>query len=119
MSMFRAFRRRPKSCRPLTLLQQLEERIVLDAAVNAAVQDNPENHTEPVKDTGTGDATTKAVATPDNAPAGATGVEPPPIPAKYDQVFNQDLNVVLISSALTDVKGHIRRGCQGRAGHRV
>ena len=91
---------KPKIYRPPILLQQLEERIVLDAAVNPAVIDNHVTNTDAVKD-----AIANAGPATDHALATATGVEAPPLPTKIDHLFNQDLNVVLISSAVADVQG--------------
>ena len=91
--------RRPKVYRPHLLLQQLEERIVLDAAVNPAPQDNPVANTDSVKD-----AAAQAAPATDNALAGSAGVQPPPLPTTYDHVLSHDLNVVLISNALGDVE---------------
>ena len=72
----------------------------LDAAVNPAVLDNQVANTDPVKD-----AMANAGPATDHALAMATGVEAPPLPTKFDHLFNQDLNVVLVSSAIGDVQG--------------
>ena len=86
--------------RPYVLLQQLEDRIVLDAAVNPVVKDNHVTIPDPVKDA-IGKVGSPA---PDNASAGAAGVAPPPLPTTYDHVLSHDLNVVLISNAAHDIQ---------------
>jgi hypothetical protein len=91
---------KPKTYRPPILLQQLEERIVLDAAVNPVVTDNHVAHADPVKD-----AIANASPATDQPHATATGVEAPPLPTSVDHLFNQDLNVVLVSNAVADVQG--------------
>ncbi|MBI4963444.1 MAG: DUF4347 domain-containing protein [Desulfomonile tiedjei] len=94
---------RNRNYRPLTLLQQLEERIVLDAAVNPAPQDNPNGNPSGQPDQGPG---------PEQAPAGAEAAGGSAdgnaglvgqVPDSYQQVFNQDLNVVLVANNLADV----------------
>ncbi|MBI4962107.1 MAG: DUF4347 domain-containing protein [Desulfomonile tiedjei] len=91
---------KPKTYRPHILLQQLEERIVLDAAVTPAMQENPVTDTGTLKDT-----PANAAASTDYAPVTAAGVEPPTLPTKFDHLFSQDLNVVLVSNAVGDVQG--------------
>ncbi len=93
-------RRRRKTYRPHILLQQLEERIVLDATVSPTVQENPLPGTDSMKD----GFITGSLQT-DTSPANADGLESMLLPAKYDYVLNQDLNVVLVSNAIGDVQG--------------
>jgi len=105
MALFKS-RRKGKVFRPTILLQQLEERIVLDAAVtSAAVDDQSAGHA----DAGSSTATTDTTATDQitGAPGHAQGTgaaAAPSVPTSYDHVFNEDLNVVLISNQLADVQ---------------
>lgn len=104
------FWRGTKNYRPVTLLQQLEERIVLDAAVNPAPQDNPNDHPASQPDQG---HAADAAAASDHAPAATdsaggnadgNGGLAANVPDSYQQVFNKDLNVVLVANNLADVK---------------
>ncbi|MDQ7782880.1 MAG: DUF4347 domain-containing protein [Desulfomonilaceae bacterium] len=84
--------------RRIITLEQLEERIVLDAAVDSSAQENNEqNHSEAPQDAG-GDQTAPAEAS--GAPQSQDGQTSDPL----GEVFNQDLNVVLISNALDQVE---------------
>ena len=91
--------------RPELLLQQLEERIVLDAAVNPAPQDNPTDHPANSQDHVDGIATSPAA---DAAAAGGAGGGDADLvaqlPDSYNHVFSENLNVVLISNNLADVQ---------------
>jgi ELWxxDGT repeat protein len=99
------FWNKARTYRPVTLLQQLEERIVLDASVNPTQQDNPNDHPG-------GQADQNAAAAGDHAPAGAdtggghadgnAGLAAN-VPDSYAQVFNKDLNVVIVANNLADV----------------
>ncbi len=92
---------RPKVMRPHILLQQLEDRIVLDAAVNPAINDNPENAPGP----GNGTNVTSAASQAGQASVGVdTALAPPPVPENLNQVFGADLNVVLISNSVVDLQ---------------
>ena len=104
------FWRGTKNYRPVTLLQQLEERIVLDAAVNPAPQDNPNDH--PASQTDPSHAADAATAG-DHAPAAADSAGghtdanaglAATAPDSYNQAFHKDLNVVLVANNLADVK---------------
>jgi len=82
------------------ILDVLEDRIVLDAAVDQAPQDNQDNpaQTNPqAQAQETAGQTAQANTAPGQAAAPAA-----PTPAAQ-QVFNQDLNVVLISNAVDHV----------------
>jgi hypothetical protein len=86
----------------------LEERIVLDAAVNPAPQDNPADHPANSQDHVDGIATTSAV----DAAAAGGGIDAglvAQLPDSYNHVFSENLNVVLISNNLADVKTHSTR----------
>jgi len=87
---------------PRVTLEQLEERIVLDAAVPAAPQDQPE-HKDNAPNAQTGEQAqpaNAAQACEAAAAGGATAVQGDPLA----HVFGQDLNVVLISNALSEIK---------------
>jgi hypothetical protein len=83
----------------LMKLEQLEERIVLDAGVpDAGAEDNqPDDQANPSQDQQGEDSVQQQASEP-----------PPPGPADsadpLGEVFNQDLNVVLISNALDDIE---------------
>ena len=101
----RRFRDRTTNYRPLALLQQLEERIVLDASVSTANDNqdsNPDGQINPSQGSPAlpGDAATSAGA----ADAGGNAGLAPELPDSFEQVFNQDLNVVLIANNLADVQ---------------
>ncbi len=101
----RRFRDRTTNYRPLALLQQLEERIVLDASVSPANDNqdgNPDGQTNPSQGSPAlpGDAATS----PGAADAGGNAGLAPELPDSFEQVFNQDLNVVLIANNLADVQ---------------
>ncbi len=100
----RFFRRHKKGKfhRPVRLLQQLEERIVLDAAVNPVNNDNPENPSS-----GTADGanmTNAATQTAQASGVAEASMAAPALPDNLNQIFGTDLNVVLISNSLTDVQ---------------
>ena len=103
MGRFRSKRKRVY--RPELLLQQLEERIVLDAAVNPAPQDNPTDHPANSQDHVDGIATSPAA---DAAAAGGAGGGDAglvaQLPDSFNHVFSENLNVVLISNNLADVQ---------------
>jgi hypothetical protein len=90
--------RRPKVYRRRILFEQLEERIVLDAAVSPqptyVLIDHPQpaSNTQPDHQDSQPQVMTQPVAAP---------LPPPPTPA--GQVFHQDLNVVLVSNALDKI----------------
>ncbi|MBI5568940.1 MAG: tandem-95 repeat protein [Desulfomonile tiedjei] len=94
------FWNKPRVCRPTMLLQQLEERIVLDAAITPTDQHNQENAaTNPTDQTDPGGDTSG----PDSGVQGNVA-DAAQSAAQLGHVFNQDLNVVLISNALSDVQ---------------
>ncbi len=88
-------------CRPLRLLQQLEDRIVLDAAVNPAVQNNSADHPNPQADT----AKTGMPAVDQIASSTDVSTAPAALPDNLNQVFHKDQNVVIIANAPADVHG--------------
>lgn len=91
--------------RPLRLLQPLEERIVLDAAV-AQTQDNPDNQVDTnTNPTDGGDAGAPVnAAAPESSSGGGDAGLAANVPDSFDSVFNQDLNVVLIASNVGDTQ---------------
>jgi len=95
------------------LLQQLEERIVLDAAVSST-QDNPENQANSHAEAGKALVNDPTAAAAPQAPAadGNAGLVAP-VPETFEQVFTQDLNVVLISNALGDIEGITNAAVEG------
>jgi hypothetical protein len=85
--------------RRVLMLEQLEERIVLDAAVDQSAQENnDQDQSQTPQDTG-GDQTSPAEAS-GNPESQADQASDP-----LGVVFNQDLNAVIISNALDDVQG--------------
>ena len=96
-------RRRPKDYRPELLLQQLEDRVVLDAAVNPTPQDNPSNNpANPQDHLNPTDTPAKTLGW-DAGPTGGAGLVTT-LPDSYQQVFNNDLAVVLVANNLADVE---------------
>ena len=94
------FWNQPKVCRPTVLLQQLEERIVLDAAITPTDQQNQDNTgTDPTDQTDQ-----IGTAGPDGGAQGGAA-DAAQSASDLGNVFNQDLNVVLISNALGDIEG--------------
>ncbi|MFC1835598.1 DUF4347 domain-containing protein, partial [Thermodesulfobacteriota bacterium] len=87
---------------PKMFLQQLEERIVLDASVapstdedgagDQGLEQNPDAQANAGGDSG------------DTQGAAASDVAPPPTPDNIDQVFNDEPGQVLISNALGDIQ---------------
>jgi trimeric autotransporter adhesin len=96
------FWRRSKNYRPKRLLQQLEERIVLDAAVNPT-QDNPNDQPSGQADAAGGQAGAGTSAAPASDGAGGNAGLVAQLPTSFEQVFGQDLNVVLVANSLADV----------------
>ena len=90
--------RRPKVYRRRILFEQLEERIVLDAAVTPQPTNVLIDHPQPADthQADNHDSQTQATTQPVVAP-------PPPPPAPEAQVFHHDLNVVLVSNALDKI----------------
>ncbi len=98
--------------RPVRLLQQLEERIVLDAAVDPATQEQPAPSADPSLNTQAADQLlTAAASSPEGAPPPALAK----IPDNFNQVFSQPPNEVLISNSLDDIAS-ISSGSLGDAG---
>ncbi len=98
------FRRHKKGKfhRPVRLLQQLEERIVLDAAVDPVNNDNPENQ---AGSSGNGaDPINTASQSGQDSGGAEASLAAPALPDNLNQVFGEDLNVVLISNSLADVQ---------------
>jgi ELWxxDGT repeat protein len=93
-----AVRKMLKSYEKEFLLQQLEERIVLDAALDPAVKDNTDNPSN------TANSADLAAQAPEQAASGGSNIAAPAVPDNLNHVFNHDLNVVLISNALVDVQ---------------
>lgn len=96
------FFKRFKTYGPRMILDVLEERIVLDASVSPATQDNNDNQ----DNNSTGDSAvplqdgSSNSASSTSAAASANQAAPNPV----QQVFNQDLRVVLVSNALDQVE---------------
>ncbi|MBI5568946.1 MAG: VCBS repeat-containing protein [Desulfomonile tiedjei] len=93
------FWNKPKVCRPTMLLQQLEERIVLDAAITPTDQQNQDNTaTNPTDQM-------DPLGAAGHADAGVQGgaADAADSASQLGHVFNKDLNVVLISNALGDI----------------
>ncbi len=93
-------RRKIFSCHPGIICERLEERIVLDATIaQTPDQDNSSQsqstEQNPDNDNG-GDA-------PDSPEVQAAGL--PEVPQELAQVFDNDLNVVLVSNALDEIQG--------------
>jgi len=89
------------------ILEQLEERIVLDAAVPADAQGNTDQKDQSAQaaeaaTAATPEAAAQAAAAPTQAAAqeAASTAQSDPL----GKVYNQDLNVVLISNAIADVE---------------
>lgn len=101
LSFWRNWKRGRAYRRPM-LLQQLEERIVLDAAVSST-QDNPENQADSHEEAGKPVVNDPTAAAAPQAPAadGNAGLVAP-APQTFEQVFTQDLKVLLVSNALAD-----------------
>ena len=88
--------RSAKTCRPVTLLQQLEDRIVLDAAVSIAHVNQPD-HSEHLHTSGTlHHSHLLNLGGGDHAAAGGAWHAEDPVA----KILGRDLNVVLISNAL-------------------
>ncbi len=86
-------------CHPGILCEQLEDRIVLDAAGGQVDQTKTQDSLA---------ATVLSVASPDaSAPTHATDLasQPAHLPDTASQVFSADLNVVLVSKALDQIQG--------------
>jgi hypothetical protein len=94
------FFKRFKTYGPKMILDMLEERIVLDASV--APTDKNQDHSA---DASTGDHATQQTAATSTAPTATAPAANQATPATdpAQQVFNQDLHVVLISNALDQV----------------
>ncbi len=97
--MFARFFRRPKFYRRVITFEQLEERIVFDAAVAPAADQAADNADQTID--GQNPDTTNPAASADSQPEDST--------SDGDQdalnvVFGQDLNVVLISNALDQIE---------------
>ncbi len=88
------FWKKTKFYRPEILLQQLEERIVLDASIAPVDQDNQHQDQASHQDH-------VATPTPDGAPHDNLQPQAPPA---LEHVFNEGVNVVLISGDLADAK---------------
>ncbi len=81
-------------------MEQLEERIVLDAApADAGNGDNPDDHQDATRES-SGDTAPEAQQAGDDASAQGPAESSDPL----GDVLNQDLNVVLISNALDQVE---------------
>lgn len=78
---------------PEMILEQLEERIVLDAAVDPVPQDTGDNG---IENDGNEDA-----ASISEGPSATDSNTPPP--ESVEQIFDHDLNVILISNALDQI----------------
>jgi uncharacterized delta-60 repeat protein len=100
MKLFKT-RQRLKFYRPVRLLQQLEERVVLDASVNPVINENPANTAG-----STGDAADHTITSSQagQAPGADASLAAAPLPDNLNQVFGTDLNVVLISNAVDQVE---------------
>ena len=80
------------------ILEQLEERIVLDAAVDSSAQDNSDqNQPDTQQECGAGQA-------PPGGPSDAPQPQGERASDPIGEIFNQDLYVVLISNALDQVE---------------
>ncbi len=91
-------RRRIFSCHPGIICERLEERIVLDATVaQAPDQDNTSGDTECNGDNG------DAADTLDSS--GLQAAASPQVPQELEQVFDNDVNVILVSNALDAIQG--------------
>ena len=89
-------------CRPEMIMDVLEERIVLDAAVSPVPQDNPNNSAPTDPQAHQTDQSTQSADTNHTAASNAASA---PTPDAGQQVFQKDLHVVLVSNALDQVKG--------------
>jgi hypothetical protein len=95
-----------RPCRPLfisnrrTILEPLEERIVLDAAGDAGGQDNQDQDSQEASPESAEDAGSDAEQTGEGPSGQGQSESADPL----DEVYNQDLNVVLISNALDEVQ---------------
>ncbi len=85
-------------CHPGIFCEQLEERIVLDASLAPTDKDNPNDN--PLNDGN--QLLTKSPGQPGAARAEAPADD---APASIGEVFENDLNVVLISNALDNIEG--------------
>ncbi len=92
-------RQRRRFRRPVRLLQQLEDRIVLDATINPTVQDQPAANPEPSPDATSDQFSASAAPSADGAPPPALAK----VPDNFIQVFSQPLNEVLISNSPADI----------------
>jgi|GEM_PF-3304235 len=101
------FRKGPRFYSHRFILEQLEERIVLDAAVPATTQDYPDQQADSAgpADVAASSGATTAEAT--SAQAAAPQTDP------VAQVFHQDLNVVLISNALGNIPAIAAAAAEG------
>ena len=112
------FWRRPKIYGCRITLEQLEERIVLDAAGGASqIDDHHDNAHQPTQETqqaaGQGNAQTAAPPPGGQTPAGQNAAAQPQHTDPITQVFHQDLNVVLVSNDLHEIKGISDAAVQG------
>jgi|GEM_PF-2879622 len=105
--MFLNWFRRPVLTGRSFLLEQLEERIVLDAAVAASTQDTADHKDQTTQGAeqaaaATPAASAEAAAAPTQAAAdaAASGSQSDPL----GTIYSQDLSVVLISNAIADVE---------------
>jgi hypothetical protein len=89
---------RPKVYRRRTIFEQLEERIVLDAAVTPQPTNVILDHPETLNTQQADHQDTQATVTTQPVVA-----PPPPPPTPAGEVFHHDLNVVLVSNALDKI----------------
>jgi hypothetical protein len=87
------FWRGVRRCAPQLLLKRLEARIVLDAAVDPVVQDNPNDNLDQAHDAGGATDAANWGDAPDASP----------IPETLEQMRSEDLSVLLISKALDEI----------------
>ncbi|MFH1115173.1 MAG: ELWxxDGT repeat protein [Pseudomonadota bacterium] len=92
-------RRKIFSCHPGILCERLEERIVLDAAVAAQVQDQDNAS----RDTGCNGDNGDGADTVDSH--GLQAAASPEVPHDLAQIFDNDVNVILVSNALDAIQG--------------
>ncbi len=94
--MWPRFFRGPRFYRPTITLEQLEERVVFDASVAPAADQAAQTAEQPTEQ-----ANSEAAVSSEGQSEDASGQSDQDV---VNQVFGQDLNVVLISSALDNVR---------------
>ncbi|MFC1835331.1 DUF4347 domain-containing protein [Thermodesulfobacteriota bacterium] len=110
---FSSFRTNGDTNGPKMFLQQLEERIVLDASVAPAADDDQSGNADVGQD---GNPDINANATPGQGAGQGSGgdpVAPGQTPDTLQEVFSDDLNVVLISNALGEIEALSEAAVEG------